>query len=328
MRLPFRQGIVRYQTDGNYPNPQPTFLRLSANGLGIDIVVSPDPTIITFAHGNDVNYLYEESRTVLNAWQGPFNSSTDYWLYWDIDVMTAARTFGYTTVEPVVSYNMPVDAPIDTHWFDLTTNTMRVLFNGLYAEKIRVFAGKLRSGGVIESYALGTQVGLDTQCVSGSILFDEQGNPIRQSRNHRIGRFVTTESNFLTHASSGSTVRIEAMVEVAQAENNIGAYQLVCARGYDRIGYASSADLDHDIVGISREVLMTGEVGTFIPAGFVTNPFWHWTQPAGTRLFCDTAGQVTPSVPQTGSFQQIGTVWSSNTIILDIHPRILLEDDQ
>jgi hypothetical protein len=325
MRLPFRQGIVRYQTDNNLPTPAPAFLQQSSGGSTLDLIIAPDPTIITFAHGNDHDYLFEETLSVIQAWTGPFISGTDYWVYWDIDVLTAARTFGHTTIQPVSSNQMP-SAPVENmHWFDKTNNLMKVYTNGFFVETLRVFAAKYASGTVIQYYQLGSQVGLNVQSTPGTILFDESGDPIRQGKNRRVGRFVHTETNFSTHASSGSVVKLEASVEMAQAVVNIAAYQTVSYYAHQQVGYGSSTDTARTIIGITQEALFVGEVGTFITKGYITNPFWNWTQPAGTYLYSDPTGQITTDVPQIGAFQRIGQITSPTAILVDIGPKYIIE---
>ena len=69
-QLTFRQGIVRYQTD---TANNPTILK--KNGAYIDLIVSPDPTVLTFAHFA-VDYLFDELLSVSQAW-GPFSGGTD-----------------------------------------------------------------------------------------------------------------------------------------------------------------------------------------------------------------------------------------------------------
>ena len=325
MRIPFRQGIVRYQTDNAVPNPNPTFLQQSNGGSSIDLFVSPDPTILTFAHGEDTNYLFEERLSVPEAWSGPFVAGTDYWIYWDLNVLTGERTFGHTTVEPINSLVLPVTPVNDLHWFDLTTKTLKVFTNGVYVEKVRVFAAKYVSGGVIQAYPLGTQVSLMDTIYAGFLLYDDLGNPVRQVKNKRAGKFITTESNFSSHASNAVALRLEAEVETAVALDNIAAFQCISYKGYNAIGFASNTDLINDIAGIIREDLFIDEVGTFVTSGFVRNPAWNWQENANTPLYCDATGQLTTAIPQTGALQQVGTVVSPTTILVDIKSMIVVE---
>ena len=171
MRIPFRHGIVRYQTDNARSNPNPTFLQPEDNGSSISLTVAPDPTIITIAHG-DSDYMFEERKSVIRAWKG-FKSGTDYWLYWDISLRDGSRTFGSTTLQPIVAPNPPANALDDQHWFDTKNNVMKVYTKGAFVERLRVFAAKYSAGTVLEPYDLGTQVSNRTTVHAGTILFDD-----------------------------------------------------------------------------------------------------------------------------------------------------------
>ncbi len=322
MRIPFRHGLVRYQTDNANPNPNPTFLQPVNGGSFITLVVSPDPTILTFSHG-DSDYLFEERVTVHKAW-GEFESGKDYWLYWDIDLKTGERTFGSTELEPIVAPTAPSGLD-DQHWYDKRSNSMKVFHRGRFVERLRVFAAKYSAGTVLEHYNLGTQVVNNTTCYAGTILFNDVGKPIHHVNGKRKSRFVTTESNFTTHASDSTSIRLEADVEFISAVDNIAAFQLVSYHGTDQVGHASNTDTVRTIIGMIREDLFVGEIGTFISTGYVRNPNWNWAEDAGTRLFCDGTGQVTTQIPQSGSLQEVGKIVSPTTILLDIKPMIVLE---
>lgn len=91
MRINFRQGIISHQAS--------VFLSLNPSG-NVSILASNRPVTLTVAH-RTTNYTFSEANTITNAWFGPFSSSVHYWLYWDFNLLTFARTFGYTTLEPV-----------------------------------------------------------------------------------------------------------------------------------------------------------------------------------------------------------------------------------
>lgn len=323
MRIPFRHGIVRYQTDNARSNPNPIFLQPEDNGSSISLTVAPDPTIITIAHG-DSDYMFEERKSVIRAWKG-FKSGTDYWLYWDISLRDGSRTFGSTTLQPIVAPNPPANALDDQHWFDTKNNVMKVYTKGAFVERLRVFAAKYSAGTVLEPYDLGTQVSNHTTVHAGTILFDDLGKPLHHVDHRRKSRFITTESNFTTHASNSTSIRLEADVEFVTAVDNIAAYQLVSYYDVDQVGHASNQDTVRSIIGMIREDMYVGELGTFISNGYVRNPNWNWSVDAGTRLFCDGTGQITTEVPQSGSLQEVGKVVSPTTILLDIKPMIVLE---
>jgi hypothetical protein len=281
--------------------------------------------MVTFAHGNDDDYLFEERLSVSEAWAGPFVSGTDYWIFWDLNQLTGVRTFGHTLIEPVISATIPLLPVNDLHWFDTSSNTMKIYTNGVFVETIRVFAAKYAGGAVIQAFQLGSQVGAIQTIHAGFLLFDDQGSPIRKVKNRRANKFITTESSFASHSSNAASFKLEAELETAIALDNIAAFQCISYKGHNAIGFASNTDTDRDIAGIIREDLFIGEVGTFVTSGFIRNPLWNWQVPANTPLFCDATGQITTVIPQIGALQEIGTVISPTSILVSIQQMIVVE---
>jgi hypothetical protein len=101
MRLHFRQGIVSHQSS----NGQQDFITVNPSG-NIDLLANNRPITLTIAQGNS-NYTFTEDFTVPNAWVKPFTNGENYWLYWDFNLLTFERTFGYTQLEPVVQSAEP-----------------------------------------------------------------------------------------------------------------------------------------------------------------------------------------------------------------------------
>lgn len=96
MRINFRQGIVSHQISGSVQ----TFLSGLNGSNNIDLRAENRPVTVTVAHAT-TNYIFTDNYSVPDAWVGPFGSGTRYWLYWDFNMLTFERTFGYTTLEPV-----------------------------------------------------------------------------------------------------------------------------------------------------------------------------------------------------------------------------------
>jgi hypothetical protein len=320
MKLPFRQGIVRYQTDSA---TNPIFLQKSNGGTNVDLYCSPDPTIVTFAHGI-TDYLFEECKTVPQAW-GPFTSGTDYWLFWDIDILTGTRTFGSTKLAPIYSTNPPSQPVNDQHWFD-TTNTKIMVWTGKWIEKIRVFACKYDRGAVIVPYPAGTQSGILQTVYAGYLVFDVDEKPIKQWKRDQTGAFITTESKLITHSSKMSTIILEAAQVVAEADENIPNWSLICYTSQDKVGLASYIDQIHPVAGLVYEDLYDTELGSFYTSGHITNNNWNWSHAPSTPLFCGLYGQLTTDVPQLGSIQRVGMIVSPDTIYLDIGIQIILDE--
>jgi len=107
MRLSFRQGVVSYQSSSGVQD----FLDVNVSG-NIDLQANNRPVTVTLAH-KDKDYTYTEDFTVTDAWTGPFTSGLNYWLYWDFNLLTFERTFGYTLLEPIAQELEPGHGNVD-----------------------------------------------------------------------------------------------------------------------------------------------------------------------------------------------------------------------
>lgn len=322
MKIPFRQGVVRYQTD---ISQSPSFLYRETTGNYISLYVSPTSTIVTFAHG-DVNYLIEESRTITNAW-GPFTPGVDYWLYWDINIATGVRTFGTTPLIPIHSENKPPHPQNDQHWYDLHNSTMFYWNNTRWVECVRVFAGSYLQGANLTQYTSGSQVGDTHEVNAGFILFDDNEKPVRKARLDGKGKFLTTESHFYSDKAAVSTVSFETVMHYAQAREDLAAWNVVTYVDSDGLGLASNLDPDHKpAFGMLREGLPFGSIGSMITRGYVTNLAWNWTAPPSTILYLGAYGSLQVTPPGHGFIQQIATIVSPDTIFVNIEPQIVHYD--
>jgi len=318
-RFDFRQGIVRHQTD---TSGNPTFLSPVSGGSQIALVVSPDPTVLTFAHTPFRNYTFQEQQSVNPAWLGPFVSNVNYWLYWDIDLLTGDRTFGHTLLEPIVSAFPPPGAQNDQHWFDLSTTTMKVYNGAVFIDKVRVFAAKYENGAIIVPFPIGSQVGINQEIDSGFILFDDEDKPVKKFNKFNQGAFITTETKIASHLSKLANFRIESQFIIAKAIENIPAFSPLAYKGPREIGLAKNTVPTFPAIGIASEDLFTSEVRGFITQGYVINDLWNWLVPAGTPIFYDSNGELTTNIPQTFSIQQVATVVDKKTIFVDVKPLI------
>lgn len=324
MKIPFRQGILRFQKDsvGN-----PTFLQKSNGGSSIDLVVVADPTILTIAHRNS-NYLIEEGSTTTKAWTG-FMSGKDYWLYIDIDLATASRTFGWIDIEPTHGNKSPKHPQLNEHWFDTNPNTMCMkVWNGsAWTEKLRVFVAKYKSGAIIEPYGYGSQVNIKSSSDAGFILFDAEGKPVKRFYRRDAGEFFTTSSVFTTQTAKAVNVSLDAVNMTVVAAEPIPAFSLVArdeVSGFVRL--ATYTDIDRSAVGIVQEDFFDGEVGIYTQAGYVHNEQWSWSSAPGTLLFLGSNGEVTTIPTQTKMIQIVGEVIDATTIKLNIQPPIQYDD--
>lgn len=307
MRIPFRQGIVRCLSAG--------FLTVGQSYVSLNVLDTP--TVITLAHGS-TDYLFVEQRSAINAW-GPITPNVDQWLYWDLNVVTAARTFGITMLRPIIQANAPIAPMNDQHWFDVTTGTMKV-WNATahrWIERIRVFACELNDGAVPLSMSdrspifTGTQVGINQPTSAGTILFDvATGKPLRTSDN----KFLTGETKLQAATGATSNLRTEALIIEAEAQENMPAYTIVRFIDFGKI-VAANQFTSNEIqqFGIIESDANIGDVVIVTTTGVISNPTWEWTT-INTLLYCDANGQLV-TVP-VGNSAPVGIVIDVNKILL------------
>jgi hypothetical protein len=306
MLINFRQGIVE---------TQPTPAAIALGGGQVNLNTNMAPTILSFADGSS-DYLFIENTSSVPAWAGPFTLGTDYWLYWDIDKTTANRTFGTTLVEPTFGTTRPSSPLNDQHFFDTSINKM-VVWNGQrWIEKLRIFAAKLENGSTLIRETVGTsQVGLDTESYSGEIVLAPNGLPVVRAN----GEFLTTQTPTNSQDNPLNSYKIESLQIRAKAVEPIPIYHCVAYKGPNQTGLATNRSPDRGrCIGVSVENTLTNEMRKYVTFGYVTNPAWNFTENPGTLVFVGNNGQVTTDVPTKISLQRIGTVVSSDTILVDI----------
>lgn len=318
MRLTFRQGILRYQTD---VYSTPTFLQKSSQtGEYINLVVSPDPTIIAFAH-RGATYIVEESKSVQQAW-GPFSQGGSKYLFWDINLLSGALTRGFTSLPQIVSTTPPVNPAEDQHWFDKSQHLMRVWNGTKWIEKIRVFAATYSSQAIIVPESLGSQAAEVGEFDGGNIVLDAYNKPLRQSD----GSFVTSATDLAIINAATKKVRFEAEIVNGMAEEYIPKFSLVQITPGSMLRLARSNDWKSRIVGIVLEDLYQSEVGLVTVDGLVRNEQWNWpAESIGRPIFCGITGEVTLTPPQVGVSQVAGFVYSTDSVILDVHNVTILD---
>lgn len=318
MRLSFRHGIVRCQTD--YTGT-PTFLRKSSlGGEFIDLIISPDPTIISIAH-QGANYLIEETKTITHAW-GPFapHGITQY-LYWDISFLDGSLTRSFTTLPPMITPNQPVNPAKDQHWFDLSEMTMKVWNGSKWIPKIRLFAATYDSNAIIIPFPVGSQINKHQEVNSGNIIFGTNNKPLRNND----GTFVTTESDLKISHTSSENVKFEAAQLFGEAVEPIPKFHLVSYVNFGKIALASSAQPNRQIHGIVQEDLYATEVGHVVANGIVRNDQWNFASTsAGKPLFCSANGEITLSPPAVGISQQVGFVYDKDAVFMNLMPAVRL----
>lgn len=317
MRIDFRQGLISFQKD----NGIPAFLNQSTTPDFVSHIVSPTPTVVSFAHGS-TDYLMHFDKTVDDAW-GPMVPGESNYLFWDIDVLTANVTRGITTLAPIHGLDAPT-ALEGQHWFDLSSNTMKVwsASRNKWVPKIRVFAGVVQNGNAstITHFNVGTQVGLNVAGNPGFIMRDTMLQPLRKSN----GEFLTDDSavHVLTTAgTSGVLVQPVNRIVPVRAGETIPAMSLVYFSADDTVRLASSnpALMPARVpVGIVLESITAGEVGHLSPFGEITYDQWDWSGHAGEPLYVDFNGALTLARPSGLLAYRVGFIKNRNTVLLGV----------
>lgn len=320
MYLTFRQGIARYQTD---VNGMPAFLKkTSQTGQYVDLIVSPDPTVIIFAH-KDANYVFEETKTITKAW-GPFPdtpNSTEY-LYWDVSILDGSLSRGFTTLEPIYSSVAPTNPQIDQHWFDNQVTVMKVWNGSKWLEKIRVFAAKYSSTAVLISYPIGSQANISGQFEGGNLVLDSFNKPLRQND----GTFVTSATK-LTLIGNSSSIQLESQQSFAMANEYIAKFSLVQIKAGRRIILGRPSNPFSRISGIVTEDLYESESGVIITNGLIKNEQWSFSEDQINRpVFCGPTGEVTLVPPTKGVCQIAGFVFDTDSIYVDIKQPVIIDN--
>lgn len=311
MRITFRQGIVRCPAN---------FLELSNGNVSI-VVPAAESILVTLADGNS-NYLLTERLDVPNAWPGNFPvGSQSFWLYWDLNVLTGAKTYGYTTHEPIEAFTAPANPQNDQHWYDTAHNKMFVWSTAAnrWQQKFRVFAAVLTGGSLFTSMSInspvftGTQTGIatPTPILAGALIFDADGKVVKRNN----GSFFTTEDIAVTGVASSSQVKLGGLVLEGIAQDNIPAFSVVQFSDFNKITTASSSIVTEAPYGIVDQDAAVGDTVSVMMEGVITNPAWDWTA-AGINapLYLDTFGQLTPQPPVTPIV--IGNVIDKDVVLI------------
>jgi hypothetical protein len=277
MIVNFRQGIISYPSTGPLASNQ-QFLTYS--GGYVSLQTSAGHVDVTFAHGLE-NYLYSESSNVPSAWNCSAYVGVDVWLYWDIDLRTAVRTFGITTVAPSYGTVQPTSPVDNQHWYNLATNIM-MRYNSsatAWLGVARVFAAKVNSGvfsplgSNLASPFAGSQVGVVSPgTAAGRIIIDNTAMPIRRIN----GQFFTSEDDIFIQSSPVNAIRLEANIFTGTALESIATYQIVKFTNFGHVNLALYGDTQTTTIAACMQDLAITQTGTLCAQGVITNPQWNW----------------------------------------------------
>jgi hypothetical protein len=307
MQINFRQGIVARQ--------QPNFLQLDSNGgFGVDLLATYNsPTIVTFAQGT-TDILFQENTNINMAWSG-LSNSVHYWLYWDINQTTGIRTFGTTTLQPIVQSTAPSAPANGQHWYDTVNFVMNVYNNGAWSPRVRVFGGEVNAGTLVQ-YAVGSQIGNNTTVYAGFILIDDLNLPVKKYQIFNLGEFITTESPLASQSSRLQNFRLETAMDTATASVDIAQYAAVCYTGQNTIGVTTCLTPSSPAIGVASVAFNAGDTNSFIQSGYIYNIAWNFVPNYGSYLFVDTNGNLTQTMPTSGSMQIMGYVVDAQTVFI------------
>ena len=202
---------------------------------------------------------------------------------------------------------------------------MMVFTGARYVEKIRVFAAKLDDGGVLIPYAVGSQAGLHSPTRVGLILYDDEFKAVKKFDRFGRGEFITTETPLSSQFSRIVNYKLENEVKEAVTNEFIPEFYCVSYKDYNVIGLSKNTISDYPCVGIASEDMHVGEARSFIISGYIKNDSWNWSSSVGTKLFVGETGEITDIPPQAFSVQEIGSVVSPDTILVNINQLIKLQ---
>lgn len=306
MRINFKHGIVKHQL--------PKFL--TVNPTSVNLFVEDTPLILTISTTTK-DLLFVENTTITNAW-APIVAGIDQWLYIDYNSRTAARTFGITTVDPVVGPTPPLTPVADQHWFDTTVDQMKVWVGNSWQLKIRIIVALLKDGvtpiSISQNSPLftGTQIGDNNPITAGTIIFSD-GHPIKDTSGH----FITTEDHMRTSTADTAVLKLASIVTEAVAQLPLTAYTIVKFTDFNEISYATAFTAAQDeIFGMIQYDVTTGNITGVIIDGVVENLDWDWSSLGiNAPLYCDDFGQLVTS-PVIPLQTPCATVIDKHTILL------------
>jgi hypothetical protein len=249
-------------------------------------------------------------------------------LYWDLDLVTAQRTFGYTKVAPSFGSSFPTSPTINEHFFN--TEAMKMYyFNGQgWVECIRVFAGYVQKNKVV-TLSLGTQVNVNSPNSIGEILFDVNGNPLKRFVNDGSFVFLTSVDVIQPSNTNFESIKVNQLNISGKATENIPAYYCVIPKGRDNLGNTLIAKAsffnitDGEAFAVTNLQMNPNDVRQLVTRGYLQNPSWYWNVPPHTKLYVGGDGEIATYVSNAFSTQEIGYVVNLNTIFINIQPQVI-----
>ena len=311
MRFEYTQGLAYNTTASN-------FLERNVTG-GVDISIPKTSNIsVIFSHGEG-NYLVEQGR-LAKAWNFAFSDTSSYWLYFDIDVLDAKLTYGFTTLAPKFGLTRPSTPTTGENFFDKNINKMLEWNGGRWIEKIRVFAGSLKNGNLTTNSSR-TQVDAHFDVNAENISLFNASHPSRIEFGN--GDFI-----FLTNGDSINDInsfKFKRLDYPLIAARDLPQYTAVMLDDNGELVPATNREQVKEAIGIVDIEYSAGDDVLPIIRGFISDPsFFAFSESAMWPLFTDDSGAITPTAPTTSALQKIGFVVNVNTMYVDITPKLLI----
>jgi hypothetical protein len=300
MILNFRQGIVSYDL---------TSAPFIATGTSVTLNIGSQPIVVSMAQGTS-NYSYAETTAQSDCWVVP-TISNPYWLYWDFNSSNFARTFGFTSLQPIIGANAPTSPVQGQMWYNTATFQNYEYTAGGWTEVLRVFAAlyqptypagmKFVSLGnqpplnSITPDFRGTQIGVNVaSAASGSVIVDYTGLPIRKND----GTFFTTEDDVFANNAAVTALRLESNVytTISTDSSTITQYQVVALQSDGSVQLGSYDDAGLTVIGMAIQTLLPNEAGAICLEGSITNTVsWDWSGNVGNLLWVAGGNSADPN---------------------------------
>lgn len=140
-----RQTVASGSVDAN---GQANFLSIGT-GLAVNLAATSVPVTYNFAAGygpnGAIDYVGRDTVDIASAWSSLTASSTLF-LYVDRNTSTGAKTYGFSSRQPLYQPTAPAAPATDQHWFDMSVFTMKRWTGAAWSIVQRVFVGEAATG--------------------------------------------------------------------------------------------------------------------------------------------------------------------------------------
>lgn len=314
MISPCRQCIINSQRGSI------DFVQKSSTSVSIN--VKKQPILAVFSHGT-ANYLIKINQNSINNWT---NLPANCWLFWDIDLLSAKLSSGYTTISPDVGDEFPISPETDQHFFNITYNKMFIWVGNKWIETVRLFVGQI-SNSILNPQANVSQINSNISVNCGEIIFDHKDTPIRRFHDDGSFEFITTETFYNFQHINLSNHLMGSVQLKGISQEDLTEFTCIRWDEYNHLVPANYTD-EFPAIGIVQKNSSTDEITQIYTHGYIKNINWQWYNPVYTSLFVGLDGEITTNIPNEYSIQKIGYIVSPNKIFLDIGNQIFINPSE